>query len=681
MDLSSLNDEQLAAVRHLDGPLLILAGAGSGKTRVITTRAAFLLQCCGVAASRILAVTFTNKAAREMQERITALVGRSRGKGMVIATFHSLCARILREEIEQLGYKKNFSIYGTADQVRLIRDLLQGAGQLEGKADAERVLWLISAAKNRLLSPEELSAEGDGGDPVRMAAAFVYPLYQRSLKAFNAVDFDDLIMLVVRLFREHPAVLARYRERFLYLMVDEYQDTNVAQYKLLRLLADGHRNICVVGDDDQSIYAWRGADLSNILGFEKDFPGAAVIKLERNYRSAGRILAVANGLIRHNLQRTDKILRAVAEDGPRIDYIRCDDEEDEARMVVERIHAQRYQHELAYKDFAILYRTNVQSRAFEEQLRYENIPYVLIGGQQFFDRKEVKDTVAYLRVLVNPLDEVNLLRILNFPRRGIGETTADRLIRASAAQQRPLYEVLRHPGEIEELGEKALAAVTEFIGLLEKYRQRFRLPGRLAETGRELIAELQLDDELCRTADDPKQARRRMDHVEEVMNALASYEDRDESPTLAGFLEKVSLLDRDEPDRGGKDAKLARDAVVLMSLHSSKGLEFSQVFLVGLEEEYLPHRKSIEEGVDVEEERRLCYVGVTRARHRLTLLGAAARRRYGKLQPRVPSRFLEEIPAELLAVQASRERPEAPPEQQEKIAAGFFAGIRALLDD
>jgi DNA helicase-2/ATP-dependent DNA helicase PcrA len=626
-------------------------------------------------------VTFTNKAAREMQERITALVGRLRGKGMVIATFHSLCARILREEIEQLGYKKNFSIYGTADQVRLIQDLLQGSGQLEGKADAERVLWLISAAKNRLLSPEEFSAEADGGDPGRMAAAAVYPRYQRSLKAFNAVDFDDLIMLVVRLFREHPAVLARYRERFQYLMVDEYQDTNVAQYRLLRLLADGHRNICVVGDDDQSIYAWRGADLTNILGFEKDFPGAAVIKLERNYRSSGRILAVANALIRHNRQRTDKVLRAVAEDGPCIDYIRCEDEEDEARMVVERIHAERYRQQLAYSDFAILYRTNVQSRAFEEQLRYENIPYVLIGGQQFFDRKEVKDTVAYLRVLVNPLDEVNLLRILNFPKRGIGESTADRLIRASAEQQHPLYQVLLAAREIEDLGEKAQAAIGEFIALLEKYRQRFRRPGHLAETGRELIAELQLEDELCRTADDPKQARRRIDHVAEVFNALASYETRDERPSLAGFLEKVSLLDRDEPDRGGKDAKLARDAVVLMSLHSSKGLEFSQVFLVGLEEEYLPHRKSVEEGVDVEEERRLCYVGVTRARHRLTLLNAAARRRYGQLQPRIPSRFLEEIPAELLDKQSSRERPEAPPEQQEKMAAGFFAGIRALLDE
>jgi DNA helicase-2/ATP-dependent DNA helicase PcrA len=675
MDLATLNKEQLAAVRHDQGPLLLLAGAGSGKTRVITYRIAYLLLQRGVPAESIMAVTFTNKAAKEMKERVIELVGRARSRGMVISTFHSLCVRILKEEIERLGYKKNFSIYAASDQARLVRDILQELDVDGLKVDADRILWTISDAKNRLVSPEDFAPRY--GDDVQYMAAAVYPLYQKRLKAFNAVDFDDLLMLTVRLFRESPEVLAKYQERFGYLMVDEYQDTNAAQYQLLGSLAARHRNICVVGDDDQSIYGWRGADLGNILDFEKDYPGTTVIKLEQNYRSTGNILAAANAVIKNNAQRKEKALWSAGGPGEKLECLLCMDGEDEARMVMERIHAERFRHELQYRDFAILYRTNVQSRAFEEQLRYENIPYVLIGGQQFFDRKEVKDAVAYLKVLVNPRDEVNLLRILNYPRRGIGETTADRLIRHSMEREVPLWEVLRDPAAVPDLGEKG-GAIAPFVALMEGYRRRFARCRSLDETARQLFAEIGLEEEIYREAKDPVKARRRTENVEEVVSAMASYQEREAKPSLAGFLDKVSLLDEDRPGRNDKEKKLSQDAVTLMSLHSSKGLEFPVVFMVGLEEEYLPHKNSEH---DIDEERRLCYVGITRARRQLVLLHARQRKKYGKMLPREPSRFLRELPEELLVRLSSEGRPPASEEEQEAMAGSFFAGIQALLGD
>jgi DNA helicase-2/ATP-dependent DNA helicase PcrA len=614
-----------------------------------------------------------------MKQRVEKTVGRRRTKGMTIATFHALCLRILKEDIERLGYKKNFSIYGTADQTRLIRDLVQSQNTGDRKLDADRILWLISDAKNRLIPPEGYTPRYQ--DEYGRMAAEIYPRYQRALKAFNAVDFDDLLMLTVRLFREQPAVLAKYQQRFRYLMVDEYQDTNAAQYLLLRLLAAEHGNLCVVGDDDQSIYGWRGADLGNILDFERDFPGTRLIKLEQNYRSTGNILAAANALIGRNQKRKEKALWTSGGAGAPIRYIRCLDGEDEARMVVERLHAESARGTCRFSDFAVLFRTNAQSRAFEEQLRYENIPYVLIGGQQFFDRKEVKDVLAYFKVLQNPRDEINLLRILNFPRRGIGATSADRLIRQSVAENLSLWEVLQQAPAIEELGEKVCGAIADFVALLEKYRHRFRHGQRLGDTCRELLDELALEDELFRTAEDPAKARRRMDNVAEVVNAMASYEEREARPTLAGFLEKVSLLDRDEPHRNDKESKLKRDAVVLMSLHSSKGLEFPHVFLVGLEEDLLPHKKSVGEGVDIEEERRLCYVGITRAQRTLTLLNASRRKKYGRMEPRIPSRFLEEIPSELLEQSRSDTPGELNAAEKEQVAADFFAGIRQMLGE
>jgi DNA helicase-2/ATP-dependent DNA helicase PcrA len=678
MDLLSLNPEQRAAVEHKDGPLLILAGAGSGKTRVITCRIAHLL-AQGVPPDQILAVTFTNKAAREMRERVTDTVGSITNSGMVISTFHSLGMLIMRECIDRIGYKKNFSIYGAADQGRLLRDLVREFAPPGEKFDADRILSLISAGKSRLETPATFRY--NSGDPYAALAADIYPRYQKRLKAFNAVDFDDILMLTEQLLREHAELRNLYRERFRYVMVDEYQDTNMAQYKVLRLLVDGHRNFCVVGDDDQSIYAWRGANPANILDFEKDFPGAKVVKLERNYRSTGNILSAANAVIKHNITRKDKLLRATGEDGLPVALYVCEDEEAEAVQVAELIRGAIYRKEAGYSDFAVLYRTNVQSRAFEEQFRYENVPYVLIGGQQFFDRKEVKDILAYLRVIVNPSDEVNLLRVLNYPKRGIGSTSADRLIRASSERDCSLWKILAETITVDGMDVRVSEAVTKFVDLLSRYRELFKAKSGLSGILQSMIKELGIEGELRRSLDNPELARRRMEHVDEVVNAMAGYEEREPQPTLRGFLEKVSLLDNEAPGGDSKEKKLAQDAVVLMSLHSSKGLEFDNVFLVGLEEEYLPHLKSISEGCDVAEERRLCYVGITRARKTLTLTHCLRRRKFGKMLERVPSRFLEEIPVNLLTVRDSQQDLAVVAEEQEKQATNFFSNIGALFDD
>ncbi|MCA1796239.1 MAG: UvrD-helicase domain-containing protein, partial [Geobacteraceae bacterium] len=451
-----LNEPQQQAVERTQGALLVLAGAGSGKTRVITTRIARLLHT--TPAESIVALTFTNKAAREMRERVIEEVGRKRSKGLIVSTFHSLGVRILRQHIERLGYKKNFSIYAGADQIRLVRDLLPQRKTSDGKSlDAEMILQRISSAKNRLIGPEDFSAPEY--DEYAQITALVYPRYQQALKACNAIDFDDILCLCIELFNTHPKVLQEYRTRFEYIMVDEYQDTNHVQYRILRELCGPQGNICVVGDDDQSIYGWRGAQAGNILDFEQDFACATVIKLEQNYRSSANILNAANFLIQHNATRHAKHLWTSDDAGAPVRYLCCDDGEDEATRIIDEIHALRSRHNYTHRDFAILYRTNGQSRIFEEQLRFANIPYVLIGGQQFFDRREVRDTLAYLKVLANPADEVNLLRILNYPRRGIGETTAQRLITLSLEREIPLWELMQDPELGEHVGEKAAERV------------------------------------------------------------------------------------------------------------------------------------------------------------------------------------------------------------------------------
>ena len=645
MSLDSLNPQQLEAVLHTEGPLLLLAGAGSGKTNVVTHRVAHLVGSKCIDPERVLAVTFTNKAAKEMRERVAGLAGKTKTERIQISTFHSLCCRILREDIEHLGYKRNFSIYGASDQQRLIRDLMNDIKADHGlKPDA--ILWKISDAKNSLLPPKKFGPFMRG-DVIGEMAQKVYPEYQKSLKSYNAVDFDDLIMLVVRLFDEFPEVQARYQERFQYIMVDEYQDTNTAQFTLMQRLAGKWNNFCVVGDDDQSIYGWRGADPGNILDFEKNFAGAHVIKMEQNYRSTANILNAANKVIKHNRKRKEKALWTAGAEGEKIGVVKCLDAEDETRAVIERINHNVRTKKMAYKSHAILMRTNAQTMVFEQELRFAEIPYVLIGGQQFFDRKEVKDAIAYLRFMVNPYDEVNLLRILNYPRRGIGRTTADLLIRTSVCSKDSLWQVIRRARMIDGINAKAADALEKFASLIEEHKRWFRGGGRLASTAKDLFAAIGLEEELRRDPDSREKIERRIENVQEVVNALASYEERDGKPTLSGFLEKIALLDRDEPGTDSKEKKLAQDAVVLMSLHSSKGLEFPHVFLPGFEEGFLPHKKTVSEGVDVDEERRLCYVGITRAREKLTILHADARKKYGKDEPRELSRFLAEIPEEL----------------------------------
>ena len=676
LDLSRLNPEQLAAVKQTEGPLLVLAGAGSGKTGVITYRIAHLILNLKVPPDRILAVTFTNKASKEMKERVEHIVGRKQSKGIILSTFHSLGVRVLKRDIERLGYKKNFSIYSTADQVGLVRQIVREVNCDQKKYDAEAIIWRISGAKNKLIPPERFIP--GPLDDIDMMAGLVYPRYQSALKAFNAIDFDDIIMLTAELLQHHPEVLKHWQDRFGYIMVDEYQDTNSSQYLLVNLLAAGCKNLCVVGDDDQSIYGWRGADVGNILDFEKDFKGCRTIKLEQNYRSTGNILDAANNLIGNNKVRKEKKLWTASGEGAPIDLLVVQDDEEEATSVVERIQLERFKKDTPYSDFAILYRTNAQSRAFEEQLRFEDIPYVLVGGTQFFERKEVKDSIGYLRVIANPLDEVSLLRIVNFPKRGIGDGTVVRINQWSLEHEIPLFEAFGRVGEIEGVTEGIRDKVLGFHHTLLDAAEGFAHGGDLAEKCKGLFEKLGIEAEIFRTIDDAKAARRKVENVEQVINSMAAYEERVPQATLGGFMEKVSLMDEDR--FSSKDKKdHGKDAVTLMSLHSSKGLEFPFVFLVGMEEEILPHKRAIYEDFTVDEERRLCYVGITRARQQLVMTRTLFRKKYGKLQERIPSRFLEELPPGVMNVQQSGVSKEVTPEEEEKSAEDFFAKMKALM--
>jgi len=661
--MKKLNPPQQRAVKTVDGPLLILAGAGSGKTQVITTRIVHFLKNLHIPAENILAVTFTNKAAREMNERVRSMAG-SLAKDIVISTFHSLGVRILRRDIRSLGFKANFSIYSTSDQAGVIRQAMRERDIDPKKIDPDRILWKISGLKNRLIAPKEFAP--DRNDPLEIATAAVYPRYQELLKGFNAIDFDDIIMLSVRLLQANTAILEYWQQRFRYIMVDEYQDTNASQYLLISLLANKHGNICVVGDDDQSIYGWRGAEVQNILNFAKDHSGCVTIKLEQNYRSTGAILDAANSVIKNNTLRTDKALWTTGGRGREIDLIVAESEEDEAAKVVEQIMLEQYREKLRWADMAILYRSNAQSRAFEEKLRLERIPYVVIGGQQFYERKEVKDAIAYLKVIDNPSDEASLLRIINFPRRGIGDTTMIKLNQWSMNQNVPLFESLGRVGEIEEISPSCRKTVIGFHAMMKEVIAGFTNFNMGVQVNT-LFNRLRIEDELYRTLNDAPQARKRIENIEQVVNSLAAYEEQTPRATLSAFLERISLMDEDKPAEDGKEH--GTNAVTLMSLHSSKGLEFSHVWLVGMEENLLPHKRSIEEDPTVAEERRLCYVGITRARKFLTISRCMTRRKYGALEKQGPSRFLAEIPEHLLNGATGSDEAEAPRD----LAADFFA--------
>jgi len=632
-----LNPAQHEAVHTLSGPLLVLAGAGTGKTRVVTYRIAELIRH-RVPPTRILAVTFTNKAANEMQQRAAARLGKRADSQPEISTFHSLCVRILRRHIRHLGYPPKFAIYDRGDQESVARSVLREIRVADGALRPGDLVDFIGRWKTASVLPPQAVAMAQTNKEHLAAAG--YRRYQNALKAAGAVDFDDLLLCTEELFRRFPEVRKAEADRFDHLLIDEYQDTNGSQYRIVKALAAGHRNLCVVGDDDQSIYGWRGAEVTHILRFKQDWPDAKVVRLEANYRSTAEILDWANRLIAFNKLRHHKVLRATLH-GQRPRILQLQDEAEEAETVVGEIRSQIQAKQRQPRDFAILVRTNEQPRAFESELRQAKIPYVLIGGMSFFDRKEVRDVLAYLKLLVNPRDEVSLLRIVNTPPRGIGQATVKRLLEAAVERGEAMWDLLPRAGKLIDLPPAARAGIDAFRSLIGRFRTRTRhvAPEDLIAG---IVREVGYKDELARLYTNADELEARWAAVEEVVNAAADYSRRAGKPTLAGFLQQIALTGPDEPS--DKQSQLDRNAVVLMTLHAAKGLEFREVYMVGMEEGLLPHRRSIADtGSSIEEERRLCYVGVTRARRRLTLTLALTRRKWGKARPTVPSRFLYEI--------------------------------------
>lgn len=633
-----LNPEQKEAVLHTEGPLLILAGAGSGKTRVLTHRVAYLIEQ-GTAPWNILAITFTNKAAGEMRERVDKLVGLG-SDSIWVSTFHSTCVRILRRYIDRLGFDTSFSIYDTDDQKSVMKEVCKKL-QIDTKVYRERMLLgAISHAKDELISPEQMRLDA-GADWNQQKIAGVYAEYQAQLRKNNALDFDDLIMKTVELFRNCPDVLDYYQERFRYIMVDEYQDTNTAQFQLVSLLAAKYRNLCVVGDDDQSIYRFRGANIMNILNFEQVFPDAKVIKLEQNYRSTSNILNAANEVIHHNQGRKDKRLWTDNGTGVPVRFRQFQNAFEEAEHVIGNIVSHIQKEEAEYKDHAILYRTNAQSRLFEEKLIYANIPYKIIGGVNFYARKEIKDLLAYLKTVDNGRDEVAVRRIINVPKRGIGATTLSRVGEFAVANDMGFYEALLNAEEIPGIGRGA-SKVLPFTALIQTLRakQEYAKVSELLET---ILEETGYRRELILEGTDESEAR--LENIDELMSKVKDYDENAENPSLSGFLEEVALVaDIDNLEEESNH-------VVLMTLHSAKGLEFPYVYMVGMEDGLFPSYMSIvadNPQEEIEEERRLCYVGITRAKKELTLTAARQRMVRGEIQYNMVSRFVKEIPDEYL---------------------------------
>lgn len=641
MNLQGLNQEQRKAAETLEGPVLILAGAGSGKTRALTYRIANLIDH-GVAPWNILAITFTNKAAREMRERVSTLVGPS-GEEVWVSTFHAMCARILRRDIEKLGYSRSFTIYDDDDQAAVLKELYKTLNIDDKNLPLREVRAKISDAKNKLLDPDGWFAASPR-DFRSQQIHDLYSGYERKLKQGNALDFDDLLVRTLELFADHPPVLESYRERFRYVHVDEYQDTNFAQYSLVKLLTHQSRNICVVGDDDQSIYGWRGADIRNILDFEKDYPDATVIKLEQNYRSTANILDAANQVIAHNEGRMEKALWTEMPAGDPIRLFCAGDEREEAAWICDRMQ-QLKRDGKDFGDMAILYRSNAQSRVLEDMLVRAGIPYRIYGGLRFYDRKEVKDIVAYLRCIVNPSDDVSLRRIINQPKRSIGDTTIAELVRHAAEEQMPLFSALVDIPDT--LSARPRKCVSEFGDLMNELVMEHEDMGVL-EFVTHLIARTGLKAQYEKDQSD--EGRNRIENIDEFLGAVAEYEKAAENPTLEDYLENVALVS--DLDNASPDAK----AVTLMTLHSAKGLEFPVVFMAGLEEGIFPTARSFQDDEKLEEERRLCYVGITRAQRQLYISYASQRMLYNQVSYNAPSRFLREIPPRLLDDQQTSRR-------------------------
>jgi DNA helicase-2/ATP-dependent DNA helicase PcrA len=739
--LDELNPPQREAVTTVDGPLLVLAGAGSGKTRVITYRIAHLLEH-GVPAQEILAVSFTNKAADEMRQRVDKLAGKA-AKRVTLSTFHALGLSILKQEKEALGLASGFTIYDASDQLGTVKEILRRLYQSDDdrRFDAKAIQFRISRAKNAFLSPDEYAEQFCEDDhEYDLTAAEVYPQYQQALKAYHALDFDDLITETVRLLDRDEAVRARWQARFRFVMVDEYQDTNRAQFHMLNHLVKHHGNVCVVGDDDQSIYGWRGAEAGHILEFEHHFPGAKVVKLEENYRSTPHILDAANAVIAHNTKRHDKRLWTARPPRDKLQLIVCDDAEAEAKFVASEIELLVATRGYRPRDFAVLYRSNIQSRPLEEALRAQSLSYKMIGGQAFFERKEVKDAIAYLKLALSPRDEISLRRIINYPARGIGHTTLERLAQLAAQHRLPLYDAAQKAHELaaETIGEadeaslgaadegaapaggepetharaatpethpraatleihpraatpvrtavtidkRGCTALTAFCDLIERGRamlasaQTGTFVGGIKEAARAFLKEAGLQDDLQAAAPTPLAAQKKLDNLEGFLTSLQRFEER-EGRDLAAFLHRITLAPKDD-DEGDNEP----DDVTLVTLHGAKGLEFPVVFLVGLEEELLPHKRTLypdgpdvlDANVDLGEERRLLYVGITRARELLYLTRARARSSRASARPRSASRFLEEIPPELYeARDAATPSHVATPEDEDAFAREALA--------
>lgn len=697
LNLSSLNPQQRQAVDTLRGPVLILAGAGTGKTRVITFRIAHLIER-GTAPGNILGVTFTNKAAREMQERVIKLIPRpaktarptSHGTGLepspadarpTICTFHSLCVRILRQHIEKLGYKRNFVIYDESEQLGAIKKILAQISAKGEKTDPAAILSLLSRFKN---GGERANVFAEPG--VRALAEHIRTRYESALRACNAVDFDDLILLTLRLFAEHPDALAACRAKYRYVMVDEYQDTNAAQFQLIHELTREHRNLCVVGDDDQSIYGWRGAEIANLLDLEKHFPEVKVIKLEQNYRSTTTILSAANALIKHNVRRRAKQLWSQKGAGPKISLHAFGSDEEEARVVVELIEYERLTRRSQWSDQAILFRTNIQSRPLETALRQAGVRYHLIGGQSFFDRREVRDFLAYLKMFLNPNDDVSLLRIANVPARGLSDVTMERLLGASHERKCSVFAAMNNPAVAASFQNPARGAIERFVEFIMRTRGHLahpnapaaagaagaqRAPGVLQNWADGFLNEIGYFNELRRSEKTPEAAESRIRNLRDLM-AMLDGDDLVGQPPLARletFLEEITLdTEREEEDEGPDNA------VTLITMHSCKGLEFPNVYIVGLEDGLLPHSRSKVEGT-LDEERRLFYVAVTRAMQALTISHCHTRKKYGQPVPCHPSPFLNELPSEL--VEHADEKAKQP------VAADsgkqFFDALRSTL--
>ena len=634
--MSGLNPEQQRAVNTMSGPMLVLAGAGSGKTRVITYRIARLIKN-GTAADRILGVTFTNKAAREMQERLTKLLGKKRKKKPLISTFHSLCVRILRRHIPKLGYPEKFAIYNRGDQESLAREVLREINVADTLLSPSQMLFYISTWKSRSIDPQRAVIESDS-DKAHLAAV-AYDRYQQLIRSRGCVDFDDLLLLTENLFLKHGDCLSAEAARFDHILIDEYQDTNGSQYRIIQAMAGIHKNLCVVGDDDQSIYGWRGAEVEHILRFKHDWPEATEIRLEDNYRSRESILDFANTLIQFNSQRHDKVLRAARLGGLPPQILQFPNEAKEASEIVFSIRRRLDQAGVEPRDFAILFRTNEQPRPFETELRKAKLPYVLVGGMSFFDRKEIKDLLAFLRLADGQSDEVSILRIINTPPRGIGKKSIQGMLQHSLDHQVPLWDVVSGRGSQPNLTGTVRNGLNQLTTLIESARED---EGSLVDRARKLIDKVNYRNEIERLYSEPTDRDSRWSSVEQVINAIADYETNSRKPSMTDFLDRVLVGDQDVDDE--KEKQLQKNAIALMTIHSAKGLEFPEVYMVGMEEGILPHHRSLEnDEAGVEEERRLCYVAVTRAEERLTLSLSLSRLKWGKPHATLPSRFLYEL--------------------------------------